>query len=61
MKPSNRVFYLPYELYVKFIHEGKLKNHKYCHHTGFYLNNEFRFGRYTIFCLLTVFPSLFLT
>jgi hypothetical protein len=44
MKPSNRVFYLPYELYVKFIHEGKLKNHKYCHHTGFYLNNEFRFS-----------------
>ena len=28
MKPSNRVFYLPYELYVEFIHEGKLKNHK---------------------------------
>lgn len=42
MKPSNRVFYLPYELYVKFIHEGKLKNHKYCHHTGFYLNYEYR-------------------
>lgn len=44
MKPSNRVFYLPYELYVKFIHEGKLKNHKYCHHTVFYLNNEFNFS-----------------
>jgi len=44
MKPSNRVFNLPYELYVKFVHDGKLKNHKYCHHTGFYLNDEFSFS-----------------
>ena len=45
MKPSNRVFYLPFFNYMlNLFTKGKLKNHKYCHHTGFYLNNEFRFS-----------------
>lgn len=41
MKSSNRLFFLPYDLYYYVRKEDKLKNHEFQYHSGFFFNYEF--------------------